>query len=70
MCDRRREMPELEGLYRQYQKDPNVIFWAVDVQKNGETPKRVFLQKAGYALPMAWTAGTQLIDSRSPISPH
>ena len=51
----RREMPELERLYRLYQRDPNVIFWAVDVQKNGETPERakVFLQKAGYTLPMA-----------------
>jgi thiol-disulfide isomerase/thioredoxin len=51
----RREMPELERLYRHYQGDSNVIFWAVDVQKNGETPERarVFLQEAGYTLPMA-----------------
>jgi thiol-disulfide isomerase/thioredoxin len=58
----RREMPELERLYRQYQRDPNVIFWAVDVQENGETPERakVFLQKAGYTLPMA-------VDSRNSV---
>jgi thiol-disulfide isomerase/thioredoxin len=58
----RREMPELERIYRHYQSDPNVIFWAVDVQKNGETPERarVFLQKAGYTMPMA-------VDSRNSV---
>lgn len=55
-------MPELESLYRHYQRDPNVIFWAVDVQQNGETPERarVFLQKAGYTLPLA-------VDSRNSV---
>lgn len=58
----RREMPELERLYRHYQNDPDVIFWAVDVQKNGETPERAksFLQRTGYTLPMA-------VDSRNSV---
>lgn len=58
----RREMPELERLYRHYQNDPNVIFWAVDVQENGETPERAqgFLQRNGYTLPMA-------VDSRNSV---
>ena len=58
----RREMPELERLYRHYQNDPNVIFWAVDVQQNGETPERAraFLQKTGYTLPMAVDSGNSV----------
>ncbi len=51
----RREMPELEKLYRRYQGDSRVSFWAVDMQENGETPEkaRAFMQKAGYTLPLA-----------------
>jgi thiol-disulfide isomerase/thioredoxin len=52
----RREMPELEKLYRRYQGNSKVTFWAVDVQKNGETPEKArdFMQKAGYTLPVAF----------------
>ncbi len=51
----RREMPELESLYRRYQNNSDVVFWTVDVQQNGESPQRAstFLQKAGYTLPLA-----------------
>jgi thiol-disulfide isomerase/thioredoxin len=51
----RREMPELEKLYRRYQGNPKVTFWAVDVQENGETPEkaRAFMRNAGYTLPIA-----------------
>ncbi len=51
----RRELPELEKLYRRYQGNSKVSFWAVDVQKNGETPEKArdFMQKAGYTLPVA-----------------
>ena len=50
----RRELPELEKLYRRYQANPQVMFWAVDVQKNGETPAKArdFMQKYGYTLPL------------------
>ena len=51
----RREMPDLERLYRRYQGNPKVTFWAVDVQKDGETAEkaRSFMQSAGYTLPIA-----------------
>ncbi|MGH9644580.1 MAG: TlpA family protein disulfide reductase [Terriglobales bacterium] len=51
----RREMPELEKLYQRYQGNSRVSFWAVDVQKGGETPEkaRAFMQNAGYTLPLA-----------------
>ncbi len=51
----RRELPELEKLYKRYQGNPKVSFWAVDVQDNGETPEKArdFMQKAGYTLPLA-----------------
>jgi thiol-disulfide isomerase/thioredoxin len=51
----RREMPELDKLYRRYQGNSRVSFWAVDVQKGGETPEKArdFMQKAGYTLPVA-----------------
>jgi thiol-disulfide isomerase/thioredoxin len=53
----RREMPVLEGLYRRYRQNPNIAFWAVDVQKNGETPAkaREFMQKGGYTLPLTFS---------------
>ena len=51
----RREMPELDQLYRKYQGNPSVSFWAVDVPKNGDTPQkaREFMLKSGYRLPVA-----------------
>lgn len=51
----RREMPELDHLYRKYQGNSNVIFWAVDVQKNGENPQKAkaFMHQVGYTLPVA-----------------
>jgi len=54
----RRELPELEKLYRRYQGNSMVSFWAVDVQKNGETPQKArdFMQKAGYTLPVAFSS--------------
>ena len=52
----RRELPELDKLYRRYQDNPSVSFWAVDVLGNGETADKAkaFLQKAGYGLPIAF----------------
>ncbi|HEY3928732.1 MAG TPA: TlpA disulfide reductase family protein [Candidatus Koribacter sp.] len=51
----RRELPELEKLYRGYRNNPEVVFWAVDVQQNGENPEKAsaFFQKASYSLPIA-----------------
>ncbi|MGD0223237.1 MAG: TlpA disulfide reductase family protein [Terriglobia bacterium] len=52
----RREMPELERLYRRYQGNSKVSLWAVDVQKKGDTTEKArdFMQKAGYTLPVAF----------------
>ncbi len=52
----RRELPELDQLYRHYQNNSRVSFWAVDVLGNGETADKAkaFLQKSGYALPIAF----------------
>jgi thiol-disulfide isomerase/thioredoxin len=60
----RREMPELEKVYRRYQGNPIVAFWAVDVQKNGETPEKArdFMKKAGYTLPVACGSEKSLED--------
>ena len=51
----RRELPELDDLYRRYHDRPDVVFWAVDVQQNGETPQKAstFFQNAKYTLPLA-----------------
>jgi thiol-disulfide isomerase/thioredoxin len=50
----RRELPELEKLHARYHNNPDVVFWAVDVQQNGETPQKAsaFFQKSGYTLPL------------------
>ena len=54
----RREMPELDKLYRTYQNNSSVSFWAVDVLGNGETADnaKAFLRKAGYGLPIAFAS--------------
>ena len=51
----RRELPELEKVYRRYKGNSMVAFWAVDVQKDGETPEKArdFMKQAGYTLPVA-----------------
>ncbi len=52
----RRELPELDQLYRRYRSNSSVSFWGVDVLGNGETAAKAkdFMQKAGYALPLAF----------------
>lgn len=52
----RRELPELDKLYRDYQDNSSVSFWAVDILGNGETvdKAKAFLQNAGYSLPIAF----------------
>lgn len=63
----RREMPELEKLYRRYQGNSKVNFWAVDVQEGGDTLEKArdFMQKSGYTLPVAFS-GPKLCDALSP----
>ena len=50
----RRELPELQKLYGRYGNNPDVVFWAVDVQQNGETPQKAsaYFQTSGYTLPL------------------
>lgn len=52
----RRELPKLNELYRRYRGNSQLSFWAVDVQKNGETPEKAqdFMHRAGYTLPVAF----------------
>jgi len=52
----RREMPEIEKLYRRYESDPRVSIWAVDVLGDDETPERArgFVAKNGYTLPIGF----------------
>jgi thiol-disulfide isomerase/thioredoxin len=63
----RREMPELEKLYRQYQGNAKVSFWAVDVREGGDTLEKArdFMQKSGYTLPVAF-GSQKLCDALSP----
>jgi thiol-disulfide isomerase/thioredoxin len=50
------EFPRLEKLYERYRSDPDVVFWAVDVQGNGETRLNVesFIERGGYDIPVAF----------------
>lgn len=52
----RREMPEMDKLYRSYQRDSRVSFWAVDVLSNYETVEkaREFITRNRYAQPVAF----------------
>jgi len=52
----RRELPELDQLYRRYRSNSSVSFWAVDVLDNGETAAKAkdFMRKTGYALPLSF----------------
>ena len=59
----RRELPELDRLYKRYQNNPSVSFWAVDVQKNGDTPEKArdFMRKSGFTLPVAVASESSLL---------
>lgn len=55
----RRELPEIDRLYRRYQSSPQVVFWAVDVNNGGETPAKAgeFIEHHGYTVPVAFDRG-------------
>jgi thiol-disulfide isomerase/thioredoxin len=65
----RRELPELEKLYRQYQGNSSVSFWAVDVERNGDTPEkaREFMLKSGFTLPVAF-ADEKSLEALAPLN--
>ena len=52
----RRELPEIDKLYRRYESSLHVIFLAVDVNTGGETPLKAstFMKQHGYLVPMAF----------------
>jgi thiol-disulfide isomerase/thioredoxin len=52
----RREMPEMEKLYRRYASDPRVSIWAMDALGDNETAEaaRGFMAKNGYTLPIGF----------------
>jgi thiol-disulfide isomerase/thioredoxin len=52
----RREMPEMDKLYRGYNDDPRVSIWAVDVLNSDETVEKAmeFIKRNRYALPVAF----------------
>jgi thiol-disulfide isomerase/thioredoxin len=54
----RRELPELDQLYRRYRGNSGVIFRVVDVLSDGETAEKAkeFLRNGGYALPVAFAS--------------
>lgn len=55
----RRELPEIDKLYRRYQSTPEVAIWAVDVNNGGETLAKAadFARQHGYILPVAFDSG-------------
>jgi len=55
----RRELPEIDKLYRRYQWSPDVTILAVDVNSGGETLAKAadFLRQQGYVLPVAFDSG-------------
>lgn len=67
-----REFPELEKLYKRYQANPNIMFLAIDVNRDGETPQkaRAFVQKAGYTIPIAYDAREVVTRLKAQGYPH
>ena len=57
----RRELPEIDKLYRRYQSSPDVAIWAVDVNNGGETLAKAadFVRQHGYILPAAFDGGNE-----------
>src|ERR1700722_10567145 len=57
----RRELPEIDKLYRRYQSSPGVAIWAVDVNNGGETLAKAadFVRQHGYILPVAFDGGNE-----------
>jgi thiol-disulfide isomerase/thioredoxin len=52
----RRELPELERLYRKYQARSQVSFWAIDINTGGESRQKAseFMRQHAYTLPVAF----------------
>ncbi len=52
----RRELPDIEKLYRHYKANPEVLLWAVDFGGHNETLEKAkaFVKKAGLDLPCAY----------------
>lgn len=50
------EFPRLEKLYERYRSNPDVVFFAVDAEGNGETRRKVesFIDGGGYNIPVAF----------------
>jgi len=53
------ELPELERLYRRFQNNPEVTFWAVDMDWGGETVAKAksFLERKQLKMPAAFDSG-------------
>ena len=52
----RRELPEVEKLYRRYQLRREISIWAIDINTEGETPQKAleFMRRHRYTLPVAF----------------
>jgi peroxiredoxin len=53
------ELPEIETVYRRFEHNQQVTFWAVDVDWSGETPEKAkrFWARKKFALPWAFDNG-------------
>jgi thiol-disulfide isomerase/thioredoxin len=56
--------PELQSVYEKYRANPNVVFLAVNMDRDGDTPEKVreFNNAHRYKFPIAYDEGSKLTD--------
>lgn len=66
------EFPQLDRLYRRYESNPDVIFLAIDVNRNGESPEkaRAFVRSGGYTVPVAFDDNNAVVRLHAEGYPH
>ncbi|MCI0698100.1 TlpA family protein disulfide reductase [candidate division KSB1 bacterium] len=56
--------PEFQSVYENYRANPNVVFLAVNMGQDGDTPEKVreFINVHRYTFPVAYDEGSKLTD--------
>lgn len=56
--------PEFQSVYEKYRANPNVVFLAVNMGRDGDSPEKVrdFINAQRYTFPIAYDEGSKLTD--------
>lgn len=56
--------PEFQSVYEKYRANPDIVFLAVNMGRDGDTPEKVreFIKEHRYTFPVAYDEGSKLTD--------